>query len=456
LTLAILVAAGTPAAWLPGVGVSAPSRALAIASFFLAWLAAEGMDAASEPRSPRRRWIAAAAGAAWLLTLAGAAALATSALDGAAVAQGALETRGAPEALTGAASVARERFAARWDLEVEPELRHTAGVAILSAILWVVVLWRPRFRGLWTVALAADLAALAMHLTPACPVRNLLEENPEVRAVARAAAGGRVVRIAPQLPLTARDFELFQATLPPWYGIDDTAAYVVMPNARQAAVVRAFHPAVQEVLLGDTYLTALPKESLDGPILDLLGASAVISRAPLTHPSLDPVCERAGFFVYRRVSYRGFAWIVPRGLPAAGRNEALAAMSSPGFDPAAAALVERRGDGALPGGAGGGVCRANFVNGRTTRVDVAGCGGGFLVTTETVAPGWSAALDGAPAELYTVNGVFQGVFVPPGDHVVTLTYLPRSFVVGSAVSIAAVLAIAFAAVRLPRRGGVLP
>jgi uncharacterized membrane protein YfhO len=48
------------------------------------------------------------------------------------------------------------------------------------------------------------------------------------------------------------------------------------------------------------------------------------------------------------------------------------------------------------------------------------------------------------------------VFVPPGDHVVTLTYLPKSFLAGGAISLAAILAIAVAAARLPRRGGTLP
>lgn len=454
---ALLIAAGTPLAWLPGVGVSAPSRALAIASFFLAWLVAEGMDAgtiASEPGGGARPKVVRAIVAAaflWFLALAVAATWIARSIDAASLAEAALAARARAGLPPSAWASARQGFHDRWAFEVVPELQHTARAALLSAAVFALGLWRRRLRFLWTVALAADLASLAMHLTPPLSTTRLLEETPEVRAVRDGAEGGRLVRMAPELPLTNADHEIFQATLPPWYGISDTAAYVVMPNAGQAALLRAHFPELPSVLLGDTYLTALPRTSADSPLLDLLGVSFVLSRARLDHPSLVLRCERSGFHGYQRTTYRGHAWIVPRAVRARERRAVLEATAAPGFDPGVAVVLDGDPAEAAVAGAGGGTCQVDFPDSRRARYRIRGTGGGYLVTTDPFVPGWTATLDGRPAEILRGNGVFQCLWIPAGDHVVETQYLPRSFVLGSVLSGLSLVLLAWLAARLPRR-----
>ncbi len=47
---------------------------------------------------------------------------------------------------------------------------------------------------------------------------------------------------------------------------------------------------------------------------------------------------------------------------------------------------------------------------------------GFMVFTQNHLPGWRASIDGEESEIYKVNSVFPGIFVPAGDHQVEFIY----------------------------------
>ena len=86
----------------------------------------------------------------------------------------------------------------------------------------------------------------------------------------------------------------------------------------------------------------------------------------------------------------------------------------------------------------------------TARAVVQGDAESLLVVSQDLAEGWTARIDGKPADLVAVDGALQGVFVPPGRHTVVLSYMPRTFVLGSAVSAVALVAVV-AAWFVPRR-----
>jgi hypothetical protein len=67
-------------------------------------------------------------------------------------------------------------------------------------------------------------------------------------------------------------------------------------------------------------------------------------------------------------------------------------------------------------------------------------------------PGWRAKDGAADVPLLTVNHAFVGFSLAPGRHVVRLHYLPSSFLLGSALSAGAVIALLVAAVIRRRRG----
>jgi hypothetical protein len=67
---------------------------------------------------------------------------------------------------------------------------------------------------------------------------------------------------------------------------------------------------------------------------------------------------------------------------------------------------------------------------------------GWIVVSVTAWKGWRAAIDGRRVRAHFANHAFVGVFVPKGQHRVTLDYRPDSFVRGRAISLLTLLVIA--------------
>ncbi len=51
--------------------------------------------------------------------------------------------------------------------------------------------------------------------------------------------------------------------------------------------------------------------------------------------------------------------------------------------------------------------------------------GGFLVLRDVLSKGWVATIDNEPVDIHRVDGVFRGVFVPAGEHMVHFQYKPE-------------------------------
>lgn len=66
---------------------------------------------------------------------------------------------------------------------------------------------------------------------------------------------------------------------------------------------------------------------------------------------------------------------------------------------------------------------------------------GILVIPGNFAPGWKAWIDGKRVEIFEANLFSKGVVVPGGSHLVTLKYLPDSFIVGGLISIITLIGI---------------
>src|SRR6185436_11265768 len=71
----------------------------------------------------------------------------------------------------------------------------------------------------------------------------------------------------------------------------------------------------------------------------------------------------------------------------------------------------------------------------------ADAGGRWLMLAETFAsyPGWSAKVDGAPAQLWNANGIATAILLPQGAREVTLRYVPPGFWLGMTGSAAGLI-----------------
>jgi membrane protein YfhO len=76
---------------------------------------------------------------------------------------------------------------------------------------------------------------------------------------------------------------------------------------------------------------------------------------------------------------------------------------------------------------------------------------GRVVVSETAWKGWRAYIDGRRVQMQTANLAFLAIYVPAGPHGIRLIYLPDSFVIGRAITVATLIAlIAFAVFKKKR------
>jgi hypothetical protein len=79
-----------------------------------------------------------------------------------------------------------------------------------------------------------------------------------------------------------------------------------------------------------------------------------------------------------------------------------------------------------------------------------------LILTDLAYPGWEITVDGSPAQSSAIEGMFRGVDLTPGNHVVTWSYQPATLYWGAAVSgLTVLILLAVGHVRFwhPRRFG---
>jgi hypothetical protein len=94
----------------------------------------------------------------------------------------------------------------------------------------------------------------------------------------------------------------------------------------------------------------------------------------------------------------------------------------PDFDPARTVLLERSQLAPAAGAPG----TARIISYRNDEVvaEADSQGGGYLVLADVWHPWWRAEVDGVAAPVLRANVLFRAVKVPPGRHLVRLTFAP--------------------------------
>jgi hypothetical protein len=96
------------------------------------------------------------------------------------------------------------------------------------------------------------------------------------------------------------------------------------------------------------------------------------------------------------------------------------------------------------GGSTAGEARIVDETHRSLIVEVVGEREATLALSDTLAPGWSAVVDGAPAAIATWQGAFRAVAVPAGRHLVRFDYVPPGLRLGCALAVLGLVVVAAA------------
>lgn len=202
------------------------------------------------------------------------------------------------------------------------------------------------------------------------------------------------------------------------------------------------HKALLRALLGDnvfaTLTATVPRSARahfprDG--MRVLGA-----RYYVFPPGLEAIARRAGEVVYGGpdllvVAAPDFApaWLATRVQHVATIDEAVAALAAPAMNARRTVVIVGEGEDTR-GAAGGQVTNVSYEPERQVFA-VSSEDGGVLVVPGVNYPGWEAAIDGGdPVPVETVDAVYRGVRVGPGQHTVEMRFHSSKFTLGALMS----------------------
>ena len=205
-------------------------------------------------------------------------------------------------------------------------------------------------------------------------------------------------------------------------------------------------------------------DSTTSPLLDLLNAKYVVtiaqpgeamSRLEESDPSLGLVYDDE-VKIYENRDALPRAFFVPGYLVVRDPAEALAALSSDGFDPRVYVILEKEPAPLTPpADARPGRSQVEVVDYTPNRVvvEVNLSADGFLVLSDLYYPGWRAFVDGVEHEVYKADYALRAVQLKAGEHRIEFVFDPLSFRVGLSVSAVTLLAVvALTAVLMWRKG----
>jgi Bacterial membrane protein YfhO len=132
-----------------------------------------------------------------------------------------------------------------------------------------------------------------------------------------------------------------------------------------------------------------------------------------------------------------------RVLPVNTEEEALAQIKNPEFDVARQAIVEGLRQNWKPDEAALGSVKVLSYENNRIDLDIQTSGRVLLVTSEALYPGWTATVNGRPADILATNVAFRGVALEPGKNHVVMTYFPNRLIFSMIVTLLAFGLIVF-------------
>ncbi len=193
-----------------------------------------------------------------------------------------------------------------------------------------------------------------------------------------------------------------------------------------------------------TEVTTAHRETVpDARLLGVLNVRYLAAAFPIRGEGLRAVGPPLdGVYLYENVWALPRAFVVGRVTSVDSLEEALAWLDD--HDPAREAVVE--GGPAREGPPG--VRAATLLRFTPNRVVVEAVGPGLLVLADPWSAGWRATVGGEPVPVYPTDAALRGVYLPPGSHRVVFTYRPPGLFPGLALSLLALLLVAWSGGRV--------
>jgi hypothetical protein len=179
-------------------------------------------------------------------------------------------------------------------------------------------------------------------------------------------------------------------------------------------------------------------------LLDMLNVKYILFEPggvdPQLFAPLELVQQNDEGRIFRNPNVLPRAWLVHAAEVIPSDDAQLARMARDDFDPAKVAILPAPAPAvAAPAAPDPAPVVTYAPNRAEVRASVAAPA--VLMLSDAYSDDWRATVDGQPATLYRANYAFRGVWLPPGEHTVVFSYQPRAFLIGGAISLAALVAL---------------
>ena len=210
------------------------------------------------------------------------------------------------------------------------------------------------------------------------------------------------------------------------YGFPNISAYVTISERRYKEFVEVLN-------LGSTMIDMMNLKYVLMPMANYQSQKERLGK-------FQPVFTAAnGSVLLENSAVLPKAWLVPSVAVVTSPRERLGIMSGdPQFDPALIALVESPPPLVLAQygkSAGAGTAQLESYESNRIVVHASASANALLVLGEKYYKGWTATVDGKPAQIHPVNHVLRGVYVTPGSHRVEFVFDPMPFKVGKYITL---------------------
>ncbi len=328
----------------------------------------------------------------------------------------------------------------------------------LFALAGAVVIALPLLRT-WRPRTAAIAGMLCLVLTAADPIQAnrpfmtqadpaWLDRVPPAVEFLRSDPGPfRISRFGRRMVL--------HPNLPVLYGLQDTGGYDSIILGEYARYLDAIEP--QRAVWSNQIVGFENLDSLDSPLFSLLNIRYLLAdvREEIDHPDWELVF-RDGLHIYRNKRETPRAFMIHQVQPVASFDEAVERLAAGQVDTAHTAMVQDAPNTlSLPATVPNepGTVKITRYAHAAVELTASSSASGLVVLCDMIYPGWQAYVDGRPADILKVDGIFRGVAVPAGQHSVAFRFEPASLRNGLILLCLGLLAIGgcLAASCVPRR-----
>jgi hypothetical protein len=173
-------------------------------------------------------------------------------------------------------------------------------------------------------------------------------------------------------------------------------------------------------------------EQTESRFFDLLNVKYLLThQAAEVSPSYALLLKADNVALYENRRAMPRAFFVDRVIQVSEPEEALKVLREADFDPKTTAVIEGRGlalnSPSTPGSQTPAFARIVEDRRNLVVIETANEGDGWLILSDNHYPGWQAAVDGKPTEIFRANHTMRAVRVPAGSHMLSFTFAPKAF-----------------------------